>query len=69
MITNIIASDMSFEFFTITQSSQCWCHCKLCIHLYLQFSSLFAPTDVSKYNIRNQDVRGDYILRLNILLD
>ena len=34
----------------------------LCI--YLQFSSLFAPTDASKFEIRNQGVYEDYISRL-----
>ena len=38
-------------------------------HIYFQFSSLFAPTDVSKYEIRNQEVHADYISRLNALLD
>ena len=30
-------------------------------NLVLQFSSLFVPTDVSKYEIRNQKAHEDYI--------
>ena len=36
---------------------------------YLQFVSLFTLTDVSKYEIRNQEVYEDYISRLNTTLD
>ena len=67
MNTNVIPSGMSFEIFTTTQSWQYWYLCHVCIPVYLQFS--FSPMDVSKCNISNQDVCGDYILRLNILLD
>ena len=56
-------------FFTITQSWQWWHYCQLCIHIYLQFSSLFAPTVLSKCEIRNQGVHEDYISRLNALLE
>ena len=56
-------------FFTITQSWQCWHYCQLCIPIYLQFSSLFAPTVVSKCEIRNQGVHEDYVSRLHALLE
>ena len=39
------------------------------ITIYLQFSFLFVPTDVIKYEIRNQGVYEVYISRLNALLD
>ena len=42
---------------------------KLCIPLCLQFSSLFAPTDVSKWENWNQGTHGDYISRVHALLD
>ena len=45
---------ISTEFFTIIQSWQYWHYCQLCIHIHLQFSSLFATNDVSKCEIRNQ---------------
>ena len=54
------------SFSTNTQSWQC---CQLCIHIYRQFSSLFAPNDVSKCKIRNQGVHEHYILRLKSLFD
>ena len=59
----------SFEFFTNTQGWQCWHYCQLCVHIYLQFSSLFTTTDVSKYEIRNQWVYDHCILRSNATLD
>ena len=37
--------------------------------IQLLFFSLFAPTDASKYEIRNQGVYEDFISRLNTLLD
>ena len=42
------------EFFTNTQSWQCvcWHSCQLCITIYLQFSSLFAPNGLNKCEIR-----------------
>ena len=58
-----------FEFFTNTQSWQCWHYCQLCIPIYLQFSCLFASTDVGKCEIRNLELYEDYIWRSNALLD
>ena len=57
------------EVFTVTQNWQCWHYCQLCIPLCLQFSSLFAPTDINKLEIRNQGTHEDYISRLHALLD
>ena len=57
------------EFFTVTQNWQCWHYCQLCIPICLQFSSLFAPTDINKLEIRNQGTHEDYISSLNALLD
>ena len=48
------------SFFTNAQSWQCWHYFLICISIHLQFSSLFAPTDVSKCEIRNQWVCEDY---------
>ena len=47
---------LSLEFFTNTLSWQCWHYCQICVPTYLQFSPLYAPTDVSKCEIRNQGV-------------
>ena len=41
----------------------------VCEKLELQFSSLFAPTDASKYEITSQWVYEDFISRLNTSLD
>ena len=60
--------ELSIEFFTITQSWQCWHYCQLCVPTYFQFSSLIASTDVSTCEISNQGVCEDYILRLNATL-
>ena len=60
---------MSIEFFTVTQNWQCWHYCQLCIPTSLQFSSLFAPTDINKLEIRNQGTCEDYISRLHALLN
>ena len=57
------------EFFTNIQGWQYWHYCQLCVPTYLQFSSLFITTDVSKYEIRNQWVYDYYILRPNATLD
>ena len=57
------------EFFRNTQGWQCWHYCQLCVPTYLQFLSLFASTDVSKCEIRNQGVHKGYILKLNITLN
>ena len=57
---------MSFEFFT---STQYWHFYQLCAPIYLQFSSLFGPTDASKCEIRNQREYEDYIRRFHTLLD
>ena len=48
------------EFFTIAQNWQCWYYCQLCIPICLQLSSLFAPTDINKLEIRNQGTHEDY---------
>ena len=40
----------------------------LCNLIQLQFSSLFAPTDASKYEIRNQGVYEDFISRLKYFI-
>ena len=58
---NSNSSYWSIEFFTVTQSWRCW---QLCIPICLQFSSLFAPTDGNKWEIKNQGVDEDYISRL-----
>ena len=58
-----------FQFFTNTQSWQCWLHCQHYIPIYLQCSSLFAPTDASKYKITNQGIYKDYISIINVMLD
>ena len=42
---------LKVEFFTNTQDWQYWYYCQLYILIYLQFSSLFAPSDVSKCEI------------------
>ena len=65
--TVVYTNGVSFVFFTMTQSWQCW-HCQLCTPIYLQFSSLFAITVVIKCKIRNQGVHEDYISRLHALL-
>ena len=44
-------------------------HYQLCIPIDLQFSVLFALTNVSKYEIRNQEVYETYISRLYALFD
>ena len=36
---------------------------------FLQFTSLFVPTDASQLEIRNRGVNGDYISRLHALMD
>ena len=64
-----LLSSRMIEFFTITQSWQCWQCCQLYIPIFLQFSSVFIPTDVNKWEIRNQGVNEDYISRLYALLD
>ena len=58
-----------FEFFINIKRWQYWHYYQLCIPIYLQFSSLFAPIDVSKCEIRNQGVHEDYISGLHALLD
>ena len=57
------------EFFRNTLRSQCWHYWQHCIPIYLQFSSLRAPTDVSKCEIKNQLVYEDSISRLHSKLD
>ena len=47
------ACGQGVEFFTITQSWQCWQYCQPSILIYLQFSAAFAPIHVSKCEIRN----------------
>ena len=37
----------SFGVFTNTQNWQYWHYCQLCIHIHLQFTSLFVPYDLS----------------------
>ena len=64
-----LKSGFEFEFFTNIQSWQCWHYFQLCVPIYLQFSSLFIITVVSKYEIRNQWVYDHYILRWNATLD
>ena len=56
------------EFFTIIQSWQCWHYCQFCVPIYLQFFSLFVTNDVSKYEIRNQRLHGNYSSSLHALL-
>ena len=46
---------------TNTQSWQYWHYCQLCVPVHLQFSSLFASTDISKCEIRVQGAYEDYI--------
>ena len=58
-----------FEFFTITQSWQCWHYWQLCNLIYLQFSALFALIYVSKCEIRNQGIHENYISWIQSLLD
>ena len=58
----------TFGFFTNTQNWQCWHYCQLCIPTYFQFSSLFAPYDVSKCDTRYQWIQTDYISILKTLL-
>ena len=58
-----------FEFFTSTQGWQCWHYCQLCVPTYLEFSSLFTLTNVSKWEIGNQRAQEDYILKINVSLD
>ena len=41
---------------------QCWHYCQLCILIYLPISSLFASTDVGKFEIRNQGASLAYML-------
>ena len=57
------------EFFTITESWQCWHYCQLCIHVYLQFSAPFAPIDISECEIRNRGVYKGYISWIQSLLN
>ena len=40
--------------FINTQKCQHWHYCQICIPTYLQFSSLYAPHDVSKFKVRYQ---------------
>ena len=47
---------ITVEFFTKTQSWQSWPYCQLFIPIYLQFSSLFSLTYISKCEIGNQVV-------------
>ena len=57
-----------FGFFTNAPNWQ-YCHyCQLCIPIYLQFSSLFATYDASKFETRYQWMQYDYISRLQTSL-
>ena len=61
--------DELIEFFTFTQSWQCWHYCQLCIPVHMRFSHLFATNNVSKCEKRNQGIHEDYISRLHALLE
>ena len=57
-----------FQFFINTQNWQYWHYCQLCITMYLQLRSFFAPCDISKCEIRCQWVYEDYISGLKTSL-
>ena len=53
------------EFFTNTQSWQCWHYSQLWIKIYSQFSSLFEPIDVTKCENRN---KTNFNTKCNLIL-
>ena len=58
----------SSSFSQTHEIGKCWHYSQLCIPIYLQFSSLFALTHVSKYEIKNQGKDEDCISRLHALV-
>ena len=53
----IFLFNITIKIFPKTKSRQCWHYYQLCIPIKLQFSSSFAPTDVSNCQIRSQGVK------------